>query len=90
MAWLNDLYINRGRVPSIMIAGGANFPTRKKEKQNAREDKLFRENPDYLLDEIRAIGNNAGTIYSDDKNAVERIKAKIADLETAPPDRWGI
>lgn len=89
LAWLNDLYINRGRVPSIMIAGGANFPTRKKEKQNAREDKLFRENPDYLLDEIRAIGNNAGTIYSDDKNAVERIKAKIADLETAPPDRWG-
>lgn len=89
LAWLNDLYINRGRVPSIMISGGSNFPTRKKEKQNAREDKLFRENPDYLLDEIRAIGNNAGTIYSDDKNAVERIKAKIADLETSPPDRWG-
>lgn len=89
LSWLNDLYTNRARVPSIMIAGGSNFPVRAKQKQNAREDTLYSQNPDYILDEIRAIGNNAGTIYSDDKNAVERIKAKIASLETAPPDRWG-
>lgn len=89
LAWLNDLYANRARVPSIMISGGSNFPTRKKEKQNAREDTLMQQTPEYILDKIRGIGQNAGTIYSDDKNAVERIKAKIADLETAPPDRWG-
>ena len=89
LAWLNDLYANRARVPSILIAGGSNFPVRAKEKQNAREDSLMEQNPDYILDEIRGIGRNAGTIYSDERNAVERIKAKIAALEAAPPDRWG-
>ncbi len=89
LSWLNDLYSNRARVPSVMIAGPANFPVRAKQKQNAREDALYKENPDSIIDEIRAIGHNAGTIYSDDKNAVERINAKIADLETAPTDRWG-
>lgn len=89
LAWLNDLYMNRARVPSVMIAGPAKFPVHKKEKQNAREAALYEQNPDSILDDIRAIGHNAGTIYSDDKNAVERIKAKIAALETAPPDKWG-
>jgi hypothetical protein len=89
LAWLNDLYANRARVPSILITGGSNFPVRAKEKQNAREDSLMKQNPDYILDEIRGIGQNAGTIYSDEGNAVERIKAKIAALEAAPPDRWG-
>ena len=89
LAWLNDLYTNRGRVPSVLVCGPANFPVRAKEKQNAREDSLMEQNPDYILDEIRGIGRNAGTIYSDEGNAVERIKAKIAALEAAPPDRWG-
>lgn len=89
LSWLNDLYANRARVPSIMVAGPANFPVRAKQKQNAREDALFYQNPDSILDEIRGIGYNAKTIYSDDKNAVERIKAKIAALEAALPDRWG-
>lgn len=88
LAWLNDLYANRARVPSVMIAGPANFPVRKKEKQNAHEEALYAQNPDSILEEIRGIGYNAGTIYSDDKNAVERIKAKIATLETGL-DKWG-
>lgn len=89
LSWLNDLYANRARVPSVLITGPANFPVRAKQKQNAREDSLMKQNPDYILDEIKGIGHNAGTIYSDDKNAVERIKAKIAALEAAPADRWG-
>ena len=89
LAWMNDVYANWARVPSVMIAGPANFPVRAKKKQVARDDALMRMNPDYILDEIRGIGRNAGTIYSDEGNAVERIKAKIAALEAAPPDRWG-
>lgn len=89
LTWLNDIYVNRARVPSVMIAGPANFPVRAKQKQNAREDALYNNNPEYIIDEIRAIGSNAGTIYSDDKNAVERIKSKISALEAAPADRWG-
>lgn len=88
LSWLNSVYANRASVPSIMIAGGANFPVRKKERQNAREDKLYKENPDYILDEIRSIGNNAGTIYSDEENAVERIKVKIESLKSEP-DPYG-
>ena len=88
LEWLNSLYSNRASCPSIMISGGANFPVRKKEKQNAREDTLMRENPDYMLDKIREIGNNANTIYSDEGNAVERIKEKIERLQGAP-DPYG-
>ena len=89
LAWMIDLYANRARVPSVLIAGPANFPVRAKQKQNAREDTLMDQNPDYILDKIKGIGYNAGTIYSDEENAVDRIKAKIAALESAPADRWG-
>lgn len=88
LSWLNDLYSNRARVPSVMISGAGNFPVRAKQKQNAREESLFANDPDYILAEIRGIGYNAGTIYSDDKNAVERIKAKIESLKGAP-DPYG-
>lgn len=88
LSWLNDLYANRARVPSVLIAGPANFPCRKKEKQNAREDSLMEQNPDYILDKIRGIGRNSKTIYSDEKDAVERIKAKIESLKVAP-DPYG-
>ena len=81
LTWLNDLYANRARVPSVMIAGPSKFPVRAKEKQIAREDTLMSQNPDYILDEIRGIGRNSKTIYSDEKDAVKRIKAKIKSLE---------
>ena len=88
LAWMNDVYANRARVPSVLITGPANFPVRAKEKQNAREDSLMEQNPDYILDKIRSIGQNAGTIYSDEGNAVERIKAKIEALK-GMPDPYG-
>ena len=83
LAWLNDLYANRGCVPSVLVCGPANFPVRAKQKQNAREAALMAQDPEYILDEIRGIGNNAGTIYSDEANAAERIKAKIEALAGA-------
>ena len=36
---LNESHVIDGRVPSILIAGGSNFPVRKKEKQNAARDR---------------------------------------------------
>lgn len=88
LEWLNSLYTNRASCPSVMISGPANFPVRKKERQISREEALFNEDPEYLVEKIKDIGNNAGTIYSDDKNAVERIKAKIETLKNCP-DPWG-
>jgi hypothetical protein len=86
--WLNELYTIEAGCPSVMVCGPANFPTKKKEKQLARMESLYAENPDYLLDKIREIGNNAKTIYSDEGNAVERIKAKIEQLSNTP-DPYG-
>jgi hypothetical protein len=88
LSWLNEMYSVRARVPSVMIAGPANFPVRAKQKQLAREESLMEQDPESILEEIRGIGSNAKTIYSDDKNAVERIKAKIESLKSVP-DPYG-
>ena len=70
------------RVPSIMIAGGSNFPVRKKEKQNAAADKNMQEFNEIqgLLDKIRSTG--MGGISADDPNAVSKLESKLAKLET--------
>ena len=39
---MNKGYEITARVPSVMIAGPANFPVRKKEKQIAASDKIWR------------------------------------------------
>ena len=69
------------RVPSIMIAGGSNFPVRKKEKQNAareRNEERYAE-VQGIVQRIRSVGT--GGIMSDDKNAIAKLSAKLADLE---------
>lgn len=75
------------RVPSVMIAGGSNFPVRQKEKQNAAHDKfwsecgeLFKPMENYYFRKIENILTN-DTIYSDDALALEKLKNKLADLE---------
>lgn len=67
--------------PSVMIAGGSNFPVRKKEKQNAAADRNMREYNEIkgILDKIRGVGT--GGISSDDPNALENLRAKVASLE---------
>lgn len=78
--------INKGfeidsRVPSIMIAGGSNFPVAKKEKQNAARDKNMEEYNQIqeLLEKMRSVGS--GGISADDPNAVEKLKEKLTRLE---------
>ena len=71
------------RVPSILIAGGSNFPVRKKEKQNDARDTNYRERQDIqgLLDKIRSTG--MGGISADDPQAVQKLEKKLAGLEKA-------
>lgn len=78
--------INKGnaitaRVPSILIAGGGNFPVRKKEKQNRAADANLEEwrQIQGLLDKIRGTGK--GGISADDPEAVQKLKLKLAGLE---------
>ncbi len=69
------------RVPSILIAGGGNFPVRKKEKQNQADAAAMEEYRQIrgLLDKIRGAGR--GGISADDPAAVDKLKAKLAGLE---------
>ena len=78
---MNKGYEIDARVPSILIAGGSNFPTRKKEKQNAARDTNYREWQEIqdLLDKIRSTG--MGGISADDPNAVQKLEKKLAGLE---------
>lgn len=67
--------------PSVMIAGPANFPVRKKEKQNAAADRNMAEFGEIqkMLDRIRSVGT--GGISSDDPMALEKLRAKLEKLE---------
>ena len=78
---MNNGYAIDARVPSVMIAGPANFPARKKEKQNAARDRNMQEWRDIqeLLNKIRGVGT--GGISADDPDAVEKLKKKLETLE---------
>ncbi|WP_325200521.1 hypothetical protein [Oscillibacter sp.] len=69
------------RVPSILIAGGSNFPVRKKEKQNRADNAALAEWKEIqgILGQIRGTGK--GGISSDDPEAVQKLKAKLEGLE---------
>ncbi len=74
---MNQSYAIEGRVPSILIAGPANFPVRKKEKQNAARKKNAedRQRIQGLLNKIRSVGT--GGISSDDADAVQKLQSKL-------------
>lgn len=73
---------NTASCPSVMIAGPANFPVRKKQRQNAREDTLMEEyrQIEKLLDKMQSIGT--GGIQSGDPHAVEKLEKKLKGLES--------
>ena len=78
---MNHGYEIDARVPSILIAGGSNFPVRQKEKQNAARDSNMREWQyiQGLLDKIRSTG--MGGIRQDDPQAIPKLQKKLAGLE---------
>ena len=77
---MNNRYAIEGRVPSVLVAGGSNFPTGKKEKQNAARHRNMEDWQDIqgLLDKIRSIG--MGGISADDPQAVAMLEAKLESL----------
>ena len=80
---LNNRSSIDARVPSIMIAGGSNFPVRQKEKQNMARDRNMGEYMDIkgYLDKIRSTGT--GGISADDINAVEKLEKKLEGLKAS-------
>lgn len=77
---INDANRIAASCPSIMIAGGSNFPVRKKEKQNAASDRNMQEYIEIqkILDKIRSVGT--GGISSDDPDAIDKLRAKLNRL----------
>ena len=64
-----------------MICGGANFPTRKKERQNAKDSALWKEYEEIqgILDKIRSIGT--GPVDLTDPHAREMLEDRIRRLQ---------
>lgn len=81
--YYNAYYRNEASCPSVMIAGPANFPVRKKQKQNSRRDSLMNE-WNYLesyAEKIKHLLTHEQPILSNDENVIELLTEKIADLE---------
>ena len=79
----NENFAIQTRCPSILVAGRANFPVRKKEKQNAASDRNMEEyrRIQGLLDKIRSTG--MGGVSSDDDHAVAKLKVNLESRERA-------
>lgn len=77
---MNCRFSIEARVPSVLIAGGSNFPVRQKEKQNAAREKNYSEWNDIqsLLDKIRSTGT--GGISADDPQAIKKLETKLKNL----------
>lgn len=84
--WINKRNANGAGHVSVMIAGPANYNMRAHEKYLNRERKIWEEYEQFKNIEwkIQSIINGDKVIRSDDKNAVEKIKAKIELLKGAP------
>lgn len=81
--WYNKQFRIEMMCPSVMISGGSNFPVKKKEKQNAAQDRHYQ-----LYDEIQKIPNKIKTlvngtniIKSSDADAIEQLQNKLAKAE---------
>lgn len=76
--WTNDYNRNGASCPSVLVCGPANFPTRKKERQNARERALWEEYETIkgILDNIRNIGT--GPVDLNDPNARDILTEQLA------------
>ncbi|MCD8355878.1 MAG: ssDNA-binding domain-containing protein [Clostridia bacterium] len=80
--WTNAHNRNVASCPSILIAGGSNFPVNKKRRQNNRENRLWQEYKEIesLLDNIRSIGT--GPIDLNDPHARELLTERLQKLQS--------
>lgn len=79
--WTNDHNRNGASCPSVLVCGPSNFPTRKKAKQNAREDTLWKEYNEIqeILSKIKSVGT--GPIDLTDPYAREMLEDRLQSLQ---------
>ena len=78
---LNQSYAIAIRCPSILVAGPANFPVRKKEKQNRADDVNLKEWRDIQGILARIRGTGMAGISSNDENALQKLREMLARHE---------
>lgn len=81
--WYNKQFRIEMMCPSVMISGGSNFPVRKKEKQNAAQDRhyqLYNEIQN-IPEKIKALLRGQNIIKSSDADAIEQLQAKLEKAE---------
>lgn len=81
--WIDKKHSIDMQCPSVMICGGANFPVKKKEKQNAATDKHYKD-LEYIngyMTKLENILHGQEIIKSGDSDAIEKLQEKLTDLE---------
>lgn len=81
--YYNSYYRNEASCPSVMICGPANFPVKKKQRQNSRRESLASEWK-YLEEyeeKIQRLLTMEQPINAADEDAIEQLEAKIKSLE---------
>lgn len=79
--WTNDYNRNGASCPSVLVSGGSNFPVKKKNRQNAREDSLWQEYKEIevILDKIKSTGS--GPVDLADPYALEMLTDQLQRLQ---------
>lgn len=81
--WYNKQFRIELMCPSVMISGGSNFPVKKKEKQNAAQERhyeLYKE-IQAIPDKISGLLRGANIIKAGDADALEQLQKKLEKAE---------
>lgn len=81
--WYNKQFCIEMMCPSVMISGGSNFPVRKKEKQNAAQDRHYQlyEEIQQIPEQIEKLLSGSNVIKSGDADALEQLQKKVEKAE---------
>lgn len=81
--WYNKQFRIEMMCPSVMISGGSNFPVRKKEKQNAAQERHYAEYNEIkkIAERIENMLYGREIIKSSDADAIEQLRAKLEKAE---------
>lgn len=81
--WYNKQFRIEMMCPSVMISGGSNFPVKKKEKQNAAQERHYQlwNEIQAIPDKIKNLANGANIIKAGDADALEQLQAKLEKAE---------
>lgn len=81
--WYNKQFRIEMMCPSVMISGAGNFPVRKKQKQNAAQERHYAEYNEIekIPEKIKSLIYGNQIIKSSDSDAIEQLRAKAEKAE---------